>query len=163
MREKIGIIPGSFDPVTKGHLDIITRASGLFDKVIVSVLNNRTKNPLFSAEERVKLIEKTVESLDNVEVDQFDGLLIDYVRQKNAKAIIKGLRAVSDFEYELQMASINQKLDKQVETVFMMTSPEYAYLSSSIVKELAKYHAHTQDLVPECVEDALNKKFNKEL
>lgn len=163
MREKIGIIPGSFDPITKGHLDIITRASGLFDKVIVSVLNNRTKNPLFSAEERVKLIEKTVESLDNVEVDQFDGLLIDYVRQKNAKAIIKGLRAVSDFEYELQMASINQKLDDQVETIFMMTSPEYAYLSSSIVKELAKYHAQTHDLVPDCVEDALNRKFSKEL
>lgn len=160
MIERIGIVPGSFDPVTKGHIDIITRASGLFDKVIVSVLNNRSKKPLFSAQERVQLIEKAVESLDNVEVDQFDGLLIDYANEKKAKAIIKGLRAVSDFEYELQMASINQKLDDKVETVFMMTSPEYAYLSSSIVKELAKYHAQTKDLVPACVEDALKKKFS---
>ena len=156
----IAVCPGSFDPVTLGHLDIITRGAQVFDKVIVSVLHNRNKQPLFTVEERIQLLEETTSHLPNVEVDYFDGLLIDYVKRKNAKSIIKGLRAVSDFEYELQMASINRKLDDQVETFFMMTNNKYSYLSSSIVKEVAKYHAPVSDLVPVQVEEALKRKFN---
>ncbi|TMW73105.1 pantetheine-phosphate adenylyltransferase [Alteribacter natronophilus] len=156
---KTAVCPGSFDPVTLGHLDIITRGAGVFDRVIVAVLNNRSKKPLFSVEERVALIRETTAHLPNVEVDSFDGLLIDYVKNKQANAIIKGLRAVSDFEYELQMASINRKLDEDVETFFMMTNNHYSYLSSSIVKELAKYEASVSDLVPAPVEEALLRKF----
>ena len=161
MNKKTGIVPGSFDPVTLGHLDIIQRASGIFDEVIVSVLTNSSKKPLFSADERVALIEEATAGMKNVKVDQFDGLLIEYARKKEAQAIIKGLRAVSDFEYELQMASINRKLDDHIETFFMMTSPAYSYLSSSIVKELARFHAETKDLVPDCVEQALQLKFSQ--
>ncbi|MBM7095887.1 MULTISPECIES: pantetheine-phosphate adenylyltransferase [Alteribacter] len=157
---KIAICPGSFDPVTVGHLDIVTRGAKIFDKVIIAVLNNRSKKPLFSVEERVKLIKETTSHLENVEVDSFDGLLIEYARQKKASAIIKGLRAVSDFEYELQMASINRKLDEEIETFFMMTNHHYSYLSSSIVKELAKYDADVSDLVPEQVQTALREKLN---
>ncbi|PYZ97905.1 pantetheine-phosphate adenylyltransferase [Alteribacter lacisalsi] len=156
---KTAVCPGSFDPVTLGHLDIIGRGASVFDRVIVAVLNNRSKQPLFSVEERVALIRETTAHLPNVEVDSFDGLLIDYVKQKKANAIIKGLRAVSDFEYELQMASINRKLDEDVETFFMMTNNHYSYLSSSIVKELAKYDASVSDLVPASVEQALLRKF----
>ncbi|MDG5788311.1 pantetheine-phosphate adenylyltransferase [Evansella sp. AB-P1] len=155
----IAVCPGSFDPVTLGHLDIITRGSKVFDKVIVSVLHNRNKQPLFTIEERIELLKQTTKEIPNVEVDHFNGLLIDYVKKKKANAIIKGLRAVSDFEYELQMASINRKLDEDVETFFMMTNNNYSYLSSSIVKELAKYHASVNDLVPEIVEEALRKKY----
>ncbi|SDY76762.1 Phosphopantetheine adenylyltransferase [Evansella caseinilytica] len=155
----IAVCPGSFDPVTLGHLDIISRGAKVFDKVIVAVLNNRNKQPLFTVEERIELLRQTTADLPNVEVDHFNGLLIDYVKQKNASAIIKGLRAVSDFEYELQMASINRKLDEEVETFFMMTNNNYSYLSSSIVKEIAKYQAPVSDLVPEIVEGALRKKF----
>ncbi|MBU9720465.1 MULTISPECIES: pantetheine-phosphate adenylyltransferase [Bacillaceae] len=156
----IAVCPGSFDPVTLGHLDIITRGAKVFDKVIVAVLNNRNKSPLFTVEERLDLLRQTTSDLKNVEVDSFDGLLIDYVKNKNANAIIKGLRAVSDFEYELQMASINRNLNEDVETFFMMTNNKYSYLSSSIVKEVAKYHAPVSDLVPGIVEEALKKKFN---
>ncbi|MCD8509671.1 MAG: pantetheine-phosphate adenylyltransferase [Bacillus sp. (in: Bacteria)] len=155
----IAVCPGSFDPVTLGHLDIITRGAKVFDKVIVAVLNNRNKEPLFTVEERIALLQETTKDLPNVEVDHFNGLLIDYVKRKNANAIIKGLRAVSDFEYELQMASINRKLDENVETFFMMTNNKYSYLSSSIVKEVAKYQASVSDLVPDVVEEALRKKI----
>jgi pantetheine-phosphate adenylyltransferase len=158
----IAVYPGSFDPVTYGHLDIVERGSKVFDKVIVAVLYNRSKTPLFTIEERVELLRKVTSQFPNVEVESFNGLLIDYMRKKNAKAIIKGLRAISDFEYELQMASINKKLDDSVETFFMMTNNKYSYLSSSIVKELAKYGASVSDLVPEAVEEALRKKFQKE-
>ncbi|MDQ0253839.1 pantetheine-phosphate adenylyltransferase [Evansella vedderi] len=155
----IAVCPGSFDPVTLGHLDIITRGAKVFDKVIVAVLNNRNKQPLFTVEERMELLRETTKDLKNVEVDHFNGLLIDYVKKQNANAIIKGLRAVSDFEYELQMAAINRKLDEEVETFFMMTNNKYSYLSSSIVKEVAKYQAPVGDLVPEVVEEALRKKY----
>ncbi|WP_096435526.1 pantetheine-phosphate adenylyltransferase [Alteribacter populi] len=155
----VAVCPGSFDPVTLGHLDIVTRGAKVFDRVIVSVLNNRSKNPLFSIDERVALLKETTAHLPNVEVDSFDGLLIEYVKNKQANAIIKGLRAVSDFEYELQMASINRKLDEDIETFFMMTNNQYSYLSSSIVKELAKYQASVTDLVPAQVETALLEKF----
>ncbi|WP_280769102.1 pantetheine-phosphate adenylyltransferase [Salipaludibacillus daqingensis] len=156
----IAVIPGSFDPVTLGHVDIISRGAKVFDHVIVSVLNNQKKQPLFTIDERMTLLRESTKSLQNVEVDSFNGLLIDYVREKGANTIIKGLRAVSDFEYELQMAAINRKLDDNVETFFMMTNNKYSYLSSSIVKEVAKYGAPIDDLVPPIVEKALKKKFS---
>jgi len=154
------VYPGSFDPVTYGHLDIIQRGSRIFDKVTVAVLINPSKNPLFSVEERVELIRKVTKDMPMVEVDSFHGLLIDYMRQKKANTIIKGLRAVSDFEYELQMASINRKLDAQIETFFMMTNNKYSFLSSSIVKEVARHYGPVNDLVPVLVEEALKKKFD---
>ncbi|MGJ9381297.1 pantetheine-phosphate adenylyltransferase [Salipaludibacillus sp. CF4.18] len=157
----IAVVPGSFDPVTLGHIDIISRGAKVFDHIIVSVLNNQHKQPLFSVEERIELLQTATKHLPNVEVDSFDGLLIDYVKNKKATSIIKGLRAVSDFEYELQMAAINRKLDDSIETIFMMTNNQYSYLSSSIVKEVAKYHAPLDDLVPNNVEVALKKKFAK--
>ncbi|WP_096199239.1 pantetheine-phosphate adenylyltransferase [Bacillus sp. FJAT-45350] len=159
--EKIAVCPGSFDPVTYGHLDIITRGAKIFDKVIVAVLHNRNKVPLFSVEERVELLKEVTGHLDNVVVDSFNGLLIDYVKAQKAKTIIRGLRAVSDFEYEMQAASINRKLDSDVETFFMMTNNQYSYLSSSIVKEVAKYQANVSDIVPDAVELALRGKFNQ--
>ncbi|WP_088104985.1 pantetheine-phosphate adenylyltransferase [Halalkalibacter urbisdiaboli] len=157
---KIAVCPGSFDPVTYGHLDIISRGAAVFDKVIVAVLHNRNKQPLFSIDERVDLLKQVTKQLSNVEVDSFNGLLIDYMKEKQAHTIIRGLRAVSDFEYEMQAASINKKLGPEVETFFMMTSNHYSYLSSSIVKEVAKYHADVTDLVPEEVADALRVKFS---
>lgn len=157
----IAVCPGSFDPVTYGHLDIITRGAKVFDKVIVAVLINRNKsNPVFTVEERLELLREVTKDIPNVEVDSFNGLLIDYMHTKGAKAIIKGLRAVSDFEYEMQMASINRKLDPRIETFFMMTNNQYSFLSSSIVKEVAKYGASVSDLVPPVVEKALRDKFS---
>ncbi len=155
----IAVYPGSFDPVTFGHIDIIQRGSKIFDHVIVAVLHNRNKNPLFSVEERMELLKAVTIKYSNVTVDHFNGLLIDYMRTKQANTIIKGLRAVSDFEYELQMASINKRLNDDVETLFMMTNNTYSYLSSSIVKDVAKYNGPVGELVPSIVEDALRKKF----
>jgi pantetheine-phosphate adenylyltransferase len=155
----IAVCPGSFDPVTYGHLDIIARGAKIFDKVIVAVLINAKKNSLFSVEERVELLRKATADLPNVEVDSFNGLLIDYMRKRQAKVVIRGLRAVSDFEYEMQVASINKKLEDEVETFFMMTINQYSFLSSSIVKEVAKYKASVSDLVPPVVEQALRQKF----
>ncbi|MGG1661483.1 pantetheine-phosphate adenylyltransferase [Brevibacillus sp. NRS-1366] len=155
----IAVCSGSFDPVTYGHLDIISRGAKVFDKVIVAVLINSKKNSLFSVEERVELLRQTTADMENVEVDSFDGLLIDYMNKRGAQVIIRGLRAVSDFEYEMQVASINKKLDEKIETFFMMTNNQYSYLSSSIVKEVAKYKASVTDLVPPVVEQALHKKM----
>lgn len=155
----IAVCPGSFDPVTNGHLDIIERGSKIFEKVIVSVLVNDSKRPLFTIDERVALLKEVTKDLPNVEVESFQGLLIDYMRSKNAKVIVKGLRAVSDFEYELQMASINRLMEEEIETFFMMTNTKYSYLSSSIVKEIAKYKADVSAIVPPAVERALEKKF----
>lgn len=156
----IAVCSGSFDPVTYGHLDIITRGAKIFDKVIVAVLINAKKKSLFSVEERVDLLRQVTAEMDNVEVDSFDGLLIDYMKKRNAQLIIRGLRAVSDFEYEMQVASMNKKLNENVETFFMMTSHQYSYLSSSIVKEVASYKASVKDLVPPAVEQALLAKMN---
>lgn len=153
------VCPGSFDPVTLGHLDIIERASNVFEHVIVAVLNNSEKKPLFTVEERVKLLTEVTSHLPNVEVDSFQGLLIDYMETIEAKTIVRGLRAVSDFEYELQVASTNRKLNDSIETFFMMTNNKYSFLSSSIVKEVAKYHASVEELVPNEVEQALIEKF----
>lgn len=155
----IAVCPGSFDPVTYGHLDIIKRGARVFDKVIVAVLVNANKQPLFTKEERLELLREVTKDIPNVEVDTFSGLLIDYMREKQAGVLLKGLRAVSDFEYELQMASINRKLDDNVETFFVMTNNQYSFLSSSIVKEIARYNAPVGDLVPLVVEKALQAKY----
>ncbi|QXM05877.1 pantetheine-phosphate adenylyltransferase [Crassaminicella indica] len=156
---KIAVCPGSFDPVTNGHLDIIKRTSKLVDKVIVAVLYNSGKTPLFTVEERLELLREVTKDIPNVEIDCFSGLLVNYVKQKNINVIVKGLRAISDFEYELQMALTNKKLNPELETMFMMTSGEYSYLSSSIVKEVCKFHGCIDGLVPEVVKKALYKKF----
>ncbi|MDF2668310.1 MAG: pantetheine-phosphate adenylyltransferase [Paenibacillus sp.] len=155
----VAVCPGSFDPVTNGHLDIIGRAADIFDKVIVTVATNSQKTPLFSVEERKQLLTEVTAHLPNVEIDSFGGLLINYIVEKNAHVIIKGLRAVSDFEYEMQMASINHKLNAKVETFFMMTHPKFSYLSSSIVKEIARYDGPITDLVPDLVEAAITAKL----
>lgn len=157
---RIAVCPGSFDPITFGHLDIIKRGASVFEKVYVCVLNNSTKNPLFTVEERVSLIEEATKDIPNVSVESFRGLLINYARKKNAHAILRGLRAVSDFEYEMQITSMNRKLDEGIETFFMMTNNQYSFLSSSIVKEAAKYHGNVSDLVPKVVNDALRLKFS---
>ncbi len=153
------VYPGSFDPVTNGHLDIIERAARQFNHVIVAVLNNSSKHSLFSVDERKALLESVTGHLPNVSIDRFDNLLVEYMVQKQASIIVRGLRAVSDFEYELQMASTNRQLNDQIETIFMMTNPKYSFLSSSIVKEVARYHASVTDLVPDAVEQALKSKF----
>lgn len=156
----IAIYPGSFDPITRGHLDIITRGSKIYDKLIVAVLVNVDKKSLFSIEERVELIKRVTKNLENVEVLSFDGLLVDFARLNNSKVILKGLRTMSDFEYEFQMALMNSKLDSEIETVFMMTSSAYSYVSSSAVKQVAKFGGSIEGFVPEeLIEDVMNK-FN---
>mgnify|MGYP003370043353 FL=1 len=148
---KTAICPGSFDPITLGHLDIIRRASLMFDRVIVAVLVNPGKNPSFTAEERLDMIRRVVRDLPNVDAECFDGLLADYARLKNAHAIVKGLRAVTDFEYEFQMALINRKLNPETDTVFLTTSSRYMYLSSSMVKSIACFGGDISDFVPACI------------
>lgn len=156
---RVAVCPGSFDPVTYGHLDIITRAAKVFDEIYVVVLNNSSKKPLFSVEERIGLIDQVTKSIPNVKVDSFQGLLVDYAESVNANAIIRGLRAVSDFEYEMQITSMNRVLNDKIETFFIMTNNQYSFLSSSIVKEVAKYDGQISELVPKEVEEALLKKF----
>lgn len=158
--EKVAVVPGSFDPVTNGHLDIIKRAAEVFDTVYVAVLNNSSKKPLFSVEERIALIGEVTKEIPNVRIEQSAGLLVDYAQSKNASAIVRGLRAVSDFEYEMQITSMNRFLDKHIETFFIMTKNEYSFLSSSIVKEVAQYGGNIHGLVPQIIEDALHEKFN---
>lgn len=145
------IYPGSFDPVTNGHFDIIKRSAKIVDKLIVGVLNNNAKNPLFSVEERVKMLKEVTEDIGNVEIVPFDGLLIDFARQQEAKLVIRGLRAITDFEYELQMSQTNHKLGPDVETMFLTTSIEYSYLSSTTVKEIAAFGGDISQFVPEAV------------
>lgn len=159
LTEKIAVVPGSFDPITKGHLDIIYRAADVFDVVYVAVLNNSSKNPLFSIEERTALIAEATKDLPNVRIDTSSGLLIDYAKERGAKAIVRGLRAVSDFEYEMQITSMNRFLDENIETFFIMTKNQYSFLSSSIVKEVAKYGGNVGELVPPVVAAALKEKY----
>ncbi len=147
----IAIYPGSFDPVTLGHYDIIKRSAVMFDEVIIGVLNNTAKTPLFSLEERVNMLKDTVSELPNVSVEAFNGLLVDFVKQKNTNIIIRGLRALTDFDLEMQMAQSNRMVAPDVDTVFLSTSLEYSYLSSSIVKEYARYGVDLKEFVPECV------------
>src|SRR3712207_3715790 len=158
---KTAVYSGSFDPITEGHLDIIRRAANIFDEVIVSVLINPSKTGLFNIEERVGLIKKVTKDIKNVKVESFHGLLVDYMKNKNAKVIIKGLRAVSDFEYELQMAQMNKKLDASIETVFMMTDPKYSYLSSSSIKQVVMFGGCIKGMVPEQVRYDVINKINK--
>ena len=159
---RIGIYPGSFDPVTIGHLDIIRRSSKMVDKLIIGVLNNSKKKPVFSAEERKKLIQIVTKDLPNVEVETFDGLLVDFARMKNANIIFRGLRAVSDFEYELQIAQLNRTLEPELDTVFIASSAEYAYLSSSLVREIASYQGDITSLVSDELIDLVKEKFHRE-
>lgn len=154
------IYPGSFDPVTYGHLDVIKRSAAMFDEVIVGVLSNSAKHPLFSTDERVEMLERAVQEYGNVSVITFEGLLIDYMKANNISVIVRGLRAVTDFEYELQIAQSNRKVSHDtIDTVFLTTSIEYAYLSSSIVKEYASYGTNVADFVPDFVADKLRGKF----
>ena len=160
MENKLAICPGSFDPLTNGHLDIIRRGSKIFDEVIIAIFNNQSKTPLFSVEERIDLIKKATIDIPNVRVDVSEGLLVDYAQEQQAHAILRGLRAVSDFEYEMQITSMNKRLEPHVETLFMMTNNQYSFLSSSIVKEVARYHGNIKGLVPKVVEEALLNKFS---
>ncbi len=158
MQTKV-ICPGSFDPVTLGHIDIITRASKMFDRVVVGVLNNLAKTPMFSTEERIDLLRQATENLDNVEIVGFDGLLADYAREQGITAIVKGLRAVSDFEYEFQQALTNKKLNPELETVFLTSNSDFMYLSSSMVKQVASLGGAISSFVPECVHDEIIKRL----
>ena len=155
---RTAVYPGSFDPLTNGHLDIIKRAAAIFDQVIVAVSINSGKQPLLTIDEKKSLITEVVSEFDNVKVDTVEGLLVDYIRKKQPAVIVKGLRALSDFEMEFQMALMNRKLDDNVETLFLMTSTDHAMLSSSIVKEINKFGGDISSLVPPVIEDALKKK-----
>jgi pantetheine-phosphate adenylyltransferase len=154
------IYPGSFDPVTNGHLDVIERARKLFDEVVVAVAHNDEKQPLFSLKERLDLLQETAGRIDNVRIAEFEGLLVEFARAEQAGAVIRGLRAVSDFEFEFQMALMNRKLDAAVETIFLMPKEEYTYLSSRIVKEIARLGGDVSSFVPACVARALGRKFS---
>ena len=158
---KIAICPGSFDPITKGHVDIIERTSKLFDKVYAVVMVNPAKKPTFTTEERVDMIKKCTAHLENVEAESFEGLIADYARQKDAHTLGKGLRAVTDFEYEFQQALTNKKLNSDLETLFMVTNQEYMYLSSTIVRQIAEFGGDIEQFVPHEIKDELIKKMVK--
>ena len=158
---RIFVYPGSFDPVTNGHLDIIDRASKICDKLVVAVLKNRSKTPVFSMEERVSFLTEILNDRSNVEIIPFSGLLVDFMKEINATTVVKGLRAVSDFEYEFQMALLNKNLNPEIETLFMMTNINYSYLSSSAVRELACYGGNIRDLVPIQIVDRIYEKYRK--
>lgn len=158
---RIAICPGSFDPITNGHLDIISRAARLFDHVEVAVLQNSSKKCVFTVDERVDMIRDCIKELPNVSASSFDGLLVDYARKIGATAIVKGLRAVSDFDYEFQMALFNKEINAEVETIFLTTSPEHMYLSSSVVREMAAHGGDMSRFVPACVENKIKVKYNE--
>jgi pantetheine-phosphate adenylyltransferase len=155
------VCPGSFDPVTNGHLDIIERGAAIFDRLYVTVFHNTGKDPLFTLEERLEMIQRGTRDLSNVVVESFDGLLLDYCRERGATVILKGLRAVSDYEYEFRMAMMNRKLDEKIETMFLMSRVEYSYLSSSILKEVARFGGCINGLVPSEVEDRLRERLRE--
>ena len=156
---KTAIYPGSFDPMTKGHLDVLERASSMFEQVIIAVLDNTKKKCLLTTKERVELIKKSVKRLDNVRVDSFDGLTIEYARQQGATVLIRGLRAVSDFEYEMQMSQMNSSLAPEINTIFLITKPEYNFISSSTIKEIVMMGGDISQFVPEDVKNYLETKY----
>jgi pantetheine-phosphate adenylyltransferase len=157
--DRVAIYPGSFDPITQGHVDIILRGSSMFDKIVVAVLENVEKKPLFTVDERLEMIRETFADRANVEADAFSGLLVGYAKSKSATAIVRGIRAISDFEYEFQMALMNRRLAPEIETVFMMPAEEYSYVSSRLIKEVAGLGGTVSGLVPPCVERRLAQKF----
>ena len=157
--ERIAIYPGSFDPVTNGHLDILERGLKLFDKIIIAILTNPKKNFLFSLNERIEMLEESLKKFSNVEIDTFDGLTVDFAAQRNAQGILRGLRAMSDFEYEFQMALMNRRLNREVQTVFLMTGLRWIYTSSSIIKEAAQFGGSITGMVPAIVEKKIKLKF----
>jgi len=159
MAEIVAIYPGSFDPITNGHLDLIERGSRLFDRLVVAVLTNLEKEPLFTVAERVEMLQETTRDILNVSVDTFDGLLVDYARQKHAQALLRGIRAFTDYEYELQMALMNRKLEPALETVFLMPALSMTYVSSRLVREVFRLGGSVKDLVPPMVEDRLQQKI----
>jgi pantetheine-phosphate adenylyltransferase len=159
--KRIAVYPGTFDPVTNGHVDLVERSLRIFDKVIVAVAENPRKEPLFTSAERVAMFKKAIGRHKNVVIEGFDGLLVDYVRKKSAVGIIRGLRAVSDFEHEMQMALMNRRLDNTIETVFLMPSEEYSFITSTIVKEAASYGGNVSSLAPKVTVEKLKKKFRK--
>jgi pantetheine-phosphate adenylyltransferase len=162
MKERVALYPGSFDPITLGHIDILERATAIFDRVVVSVLRNPAKQPLFSVDERLDLIRAATESLDGeVTVDSFDGLTVEHARQVGAIAIVRGLRAVSDFETEFQMALMNRRLEPDVHTVFLMTSAPYVYMSSNLVKEVCRLGGDISEFVPPAIAEALHRRLGK--
>lgn len=158
---RIAVYPGSFDPITNGHLDIIERAAKVYDKVIVGVLNNSSKKPVFSVEERADMISRVIAHIPNVSVETFSGLLVDFAKNKGATVFVKGLRTVADFEYEMQMALLNKTLNPEYETMFMMTNTKYSYISSSLIKEVAKYNGSLEGLVPDEIIGTIKSKFIK--
>jgi len=157
--QKVAIYPGSFDPVTNGHIDIVKRGLKLFDKIIIAILHNSSKEFLFSIEERIEMIKISFENIPNIEVDAFDGLLVDYAKEKNACTILRGMRAVSDFEYEFQLALMNRRLSREIQTVFLMTGLRWIFTSSSIIKEAARYGGDIEGMVPPVVDKKLKEKF----
>jgi len=158
---KVAIYPGTFDPITNGHIELISRSLRIFDEVVVAIAPSKKKEPLFTVDERIKLIEQSIDKLKGARADSFDNLLMDYAEETGSLAVVRGLRAVSDFEYELQMALMNRRLNAKIETVFMMPGEEYTFLSSTIVREVASFGGSVKGLVPPAVEKALYKKFNK--
>ena len=161
MKKRIAVYPGSFDPITNGHLDIMTRGLRNFDELVVAVARNSEKSSLFTINERIEMIREALDGNDRLRVDSFEGLLVDYAASQNAEVILRGLRAVSDFEYEFQLAQMNHTVKPEVETLFMMTAVPYGYLSSSIVKEVASYHGNIDEFVPANVKTALQRKFGQ--
>jgi len=161
MKQRLAIYPGTFDPFTNGHLSIVRRATQIFDKVVVAILRNASKHPLFTVDERLWMIKESVKELTNVEVESFEGLLVDFAREKGANVILRGLRAMSDFEYEFQLALMNRKLDRNIQTIFLVTDFKWFYTSSSIVKEAASFGGDVSDLVPKVVNEKLLERFRK--
>lgn len=159
--ERTAVYPGSFDPVTNGHLDIIQRGLKIFDRIIITILDNPAKQTLFTVDERIALLTESLKGIKNIEVDAYDGLLVDYAQKRGAHALLRGMRAVSDFEYEFQMALMNRRLNREIQTVFLMTGLRWIFTSSSIIKEAAKFGGNIESMVPPVVQQQLKQKFAK--